>query len=151
MAKILVVATSDIHLQVFHLPYFEYLKSRGHSLDIAVEIRGNGIVPFTDKIFNLPFKRTLFTLQLFTAFRELKKIINDGQYDLIHCHTPIPSALTRLAARKFRKNGLKVLYTCHGFHFYRNAPLFNWLVYYPVEKMLSASTDGHPGSRRGRW
>src|SRR5699024_1671436 len=45
------------------------------------------------------------------------------------------------AAQSSRKNGTKVLYTAHGFHFYDGAPLKNWLLYYPVEKWLSRYTD----------
>lgn len=139
--RILVVATSDIHLQVFHLPYFEMLKSQGHQLDAAVEVRGNGQVAGIEKLYNLPFKRTLFTLKLLDAYRKLKQIINEGNYDLIHCHTPIPAALTRLAAKQARAKGTIVMYTAHGFHFYKGAPLGYWLTYYLAEKYLSRFTD----------
>ena len=36
---------------------------------------------------------------------------------------------------------LRVFYTAHGFHFYEGAPKKNWLVYYPVERMLARRTD----------
>ena len=49
--------------------------------------------------------------------------------------------MTRLAARKARKSGTKVIYTAHGFHFYKGAPLKNWLIYYPIEKWLARCTD----------
>ena len=39
--------------------------------------------------------------------------------------------ITRLAARKKRKYGTKVIYTAHGFHFYEGAPIKNWIIYYP--------------------
>jgi glycosyltransferase EpsD len=71
----------------------------------------------------------------------LKEIITDNNYKVIHCHTPIPGVLTRLAAIKARKNGAKILYTAHGFHFYKGGPLKNWLFYYPVEWLLSGCTD----------
>jgi glycosyltransferase EpsD len=51
------------------------------------------------------------------------------------------AALTRLAAKKFRRDGLKVIYTAHGFHFFKGAPKSGWLIYYPVEKILSRYTD----------
>lgn len=40
-----------------------------------------------------------------------------------------------------RKKGTKVIYTAHGFHFFKGAPLKNWLFFYPVEKYLSKYTD----------
>lgn len=46
-----------------------------------------------------------------------------------------------MAANRARKKGTKVFYTAHGFHFYKGAPLKNWLLYYPVEKFCSRFTD----------
>jgi glycosyltransferase involved in cell wall biosynthesis len=46
-----------------------------------------------------------------------------------------------LAARKARKQGTRVFYTAHGFHFYKGAPKLNWMVYYPLEKFCSRYTD----------
>ena len=47
--------------------------------------------------------------------------------------------LARLAAKSL---GISpVIYTAHGFHFYKGAPIINWLLYYPVEKWLSRYTD----------
>lgn len=139
--RILIVATSDIHLQVFHLPYIKLLREKGYQVDAAVEIRGNGQVAGINHLYNLPFKRTLFTAKLIKAYLGLKEIINNGNYNVIHCHTPIPAALTRLAAKQARIKGTKVLYTAHGFHFYKGAPLSYWLTYYPIEKWLSRYTD----------
>ena len=49
--------------------------------------------------------------------------------------------LARLAARQARKAGTKVIYTAHGFHFCKGAPLLNWMIYYPIEKWLAHYTD----------
>jgi adenylate cyclase class IV len=69
-------------------------------------------------------------------------VIKNGEYDIVHCHTPNASVITRLVCRRFRKKtGLKVFYTAHGFHFYRGAPLINWLLYYRVEKQLAKMTN----------
>jgi glycosyltransferase involved in cell wall biosynthesis len=72
----------------------------------------------------------------------LKAVIENGNYDVVHCHTPNASVITRLACRKIReKTGLKVFYTAHGFHFYKGAPKLNWMVFYPIEKFCSRFTD----------
>jgi len=73
--------------------------------------------------------------------KELKKVIDSENYDIIHTHTPMGSVVTRLASLKARKNGTRVIYTAHGFHFYKGAPLLNWLLFYPVEKILARYTD----------
>lgn len=75
------------------------------------------------------------------AYRETKSIIVSENFDLIHCHSPIGGVITRLAARKVRTGGTKVIYTAHGFHFFKGGPKKNFVLYYPVEKFLSRFTD----------
>ncbi len=72
------------------------------------------------------------------ACREMIKLIENYHYDFIHCHTPLGSVIARWAAHKTRT---KIIYTAHGFHFYKGAPLKNWLFYFPVEYGLSRWTD----------
>lgn len=73
-----------------------------------------------------------------TAYRAVVHLIHQYQYDFIHCHTPIGSVIGRLAAHKTHT---PVIYTAHGFHFFTGAPMKNWLLYYPVERLLSRWTD----------
>jgi len=74
------------------------------------------------------------------AFRELKNIIKREDIGLIHCHNPMGGVAGRLAAKCSRKRPY-VIYTAHGFHFYKGAPLKNWLLYYPAERFLARYTD----------
>lgn len=87
------------------------------------------------------FNRNPFSSYNFLAYKDLKKIISMNFFDLIHCHTPIAAMLVRIAARKKRKNGTKIIYTAHGFHFFNGAPIKNWVIYYPIEKWLARYTD----------
>ena len=73
--------------------------------------------------------------------KQMKQLLEKEHFDIIHCHTPMGSVVTRLAAKKARKNGTRVIYTAHGFHFYTGAPLINWLLFYPVEWYLAKYTD----------
>lgn len=78
------------------------------------------------------------------AYKQLKNIIDKEKIDLVHCHTPIGAVIARLAAKGLfgrKENAPKVFYTAHGFHFYKGAPPKNWLVYYPVERILAPRTD----------
>ncbi|MBW6492542.1 MAG: glycosyltransferase family 4 protein [Lentimicrobium sp.] len=140
--RILYIATSDVHIATFHLPYLRWLKEQGYVVHLAVENRGNVVFDHVDQVSYLPFPRSPLKRTYISTYKKLKAIIESGNYSLIHCHTPLPSVVARLAARKARKNGTKVLYTAHGFHFYKGAPLKNWLTYYPAEYLLSALTDG---------
>lgn len=137
--KILYTATTHIHLLNFHLPYLEWFKSKGYEVHVAC--KGDHEIPFADKVWNIPFARKPLEKDNITAYKKLKKIIDENHYELIHCHTPMGGVITRLAARGARKKGTKVLYTSHGFHFFKGAPRKNWLTFYNVEKYLSTITD----------
>ncbi|WP_246879932.1 glycosyltransferase family 4 protein [Bacillus suaedae] len=137
--KVLYCATVDYHFSAFHLPYMQWFKEQGW--DVHVAAAGNNELPFTDKKFTIPIHRSPFKLSNFKAYKQLRTLMKEHDYDIIHSHTPLGGVIARLAARKARKQGTKVIYTAHGFHFCKGAPLLNWLVYYPIEKYLSKDTD----------
>lgn len=139
MKRALFVATVTGHILAFHVPYIKMLAELGYTVDVAAN--GDEPVPHVVNQFNLPFERSPFRLHNIAAYRKLKGLIESNSYDLIHCHTPVGGIITRLAARGARKKGTKVLYTAHGFHFYKGAPLINWLLYYPAELICSYWTD----------
>ena len=146
MKKVLFVATVvKTHIMEFHIPYLKMFKEMGWNTAVAsrndYENAEDCQIPFCDDYYNVPFERSPIKLSNLKAYKELKKLINNGDYDIIHCHTPVGAMLARLAARRARKRGTKVIYTAHGFHFYKGAPIINWLLYYPVERFLARYTD----------
>ena len=94
-----------------------------------------------DNIFEIPFSRSPYSFDNIKAYFALKKIIDSGNYDAVHCHTPMGAVVARLAAKKARKGKTKVIYTAHGFHFFKGASRKNWMFFFPVEKYLSRYTD----------
>ena len=144
--RILYVATvTKQHIMQFHIPFLKMCKEAGWETAVAARndyANPNDCnIPYCDVYYDIPFERSPFKAKNIVAYRELKKLINEGNFDIIHCHTPVGAMLTRLAARKARKKGAKIIYTAHGFHFYKGAPLKNWLMYYPVERILARLTD----------
>lgn len=137
--KVLFCATVDYHFRAFHLPYLKWFKDQGFEVHVAAS--GNIELPYVDAKFDIPIQRSPFHLKNVKAYSQLKSIIIQNNYDIIHCHTPMGGMLTRLAARGARKRGTKVIYTAHGFHFCKGAPFKNWLLYYPIEKVFSNYTD----------
>lgn len=89
---------------------------------------------------HIDFLRSPFSFKSFEIYRRTSKLIESEDFDIIHCHTPIVSAFTRIAVSRLKVKA-KVIYTAHGFHFYKGCPLLNWLMYYPVEKFLAPKTD----------
>ncbi len=137
--KVLFCATVDYHFKAFHLPYLKWFKEQGWEVHVAAS--GSMDLPYVDEKYDLPIQRSPFKPANVQAYKELKAIIDQNKYSIIHCHTPMGGVLARLAARQARKKGTKVIYTAHGFHFCKGAPLLNWLVYYPIEKRLASYTD----------
>jgi glycosyltransferase involved in cell wall biosynthesis len=115
-------------------------------VDLASDFKEWGMDDIFGKLgcgsYQIDFSRSPLSLDNVKAYGQLKKVIANGNYDIVHCHTPNASVITRLVCRKLRKKtGLKVFYTAHGFHFYKGAPKLNWMVFYPIEKFCSRFTD----------
>lgn len=142
--KILLVATVQSHICQFHRPLAEMLHQRGYEVHVAARnnlAEKNGLkLDFAEKVFDIPFARSPISPKNIKAYRLLKQVIQIGDYETIHCNTPVGGVLTRIAAKKC-KSQATVIYTAHGFHFYKGAPIKNWIIYYPIEKILGKCTD----------
>ena len=139
MSKKVLFTSHRANFAKFNRPFMRWFKEQGYEVHYASD--GEEEVLDCDKHFDVCFDRSPYSKRNIKAYRQLKDIIDKENYDIIHCHTPMGSVVTRLAAKDARKKGTRVLYTAHGFHFYKGAPLVNWLFYYPVEKYLSKYTD----------
>ena len=144
--KVLFVATVvKTHMMQFHLPYLKMFQDMGWETAVAsrndYEDPADCVIPYCDTYYDIPFERMPWKPKNLTAYRMLKKIIDEGDFDLIHCHTPVGAMIARLAALSARKKGTRVIYTAHGFHFFKGAPLLNWLVFFPAELLLEPVTD----------
>lgn len=142
--KILYVTTIGLTM-IFFKDLVKDLIEEGHTVDIAcneTEYKVDDCYrEMGCRIHPMEWSRSPLKRGNMRAVRELKRIVAEHQYDIVHCHTPIAGFCTRMACKGLRKRGVKVFYTAHGFHFYHGAPLRNWLVYYPAEKLCSRFTD----------
>lgn len=132
------------HIAKFHIPYLKWFKEQGWETWVAARNDyPDGVceIPYCDHFVNIDFARSPFSKQTVVAYRQLGDLFARERFDVVHTHTPVGSVLTRLAARGARKVGTRVIYTAHGFHFYKGAPLANWLLWYPVERAMSRFTD----------
>lgn len=143
--KVLLTATVQSHICQFHKALVQVLHEHGYEVHVAARnnlAEKNGLkLDFVEKVYDVPFSRSPKSTDNIKAYKQLKKIIDAGEYDVIHCNTPMGGIVTRLAAQKARKRGTELIYTAHGFHFYQGAPKKNWLVFYPIEKFFSRLTD----------
>lgn len=82
-----------------------------------------------------------FSNETFSSFWQLKSLFKCKSFDLVHCHTPIAGALCRIACRRLRKAGTKVIYTTHGFYFHKSGDFKSWALFYPIEWLCSGFCD----------
>ena len=75
------------------------------------------------------------------AYKQLKELKNKYNYEIVHCHTPIAGAITRLIFNNSRKKGTKVIYTTHGFYFHKGSSKKTWIVYRTIEDLMSRLSD----------
>lgn len=146
MKKVLFVASVvKIHIMVFHIPYLKWFKENGYEVHVAAKndyLNPEELsIPYCDVFHDIDFSRNPLSQNNIKAYKEMKDLLDLNEFEIMHCHTPIGAAIARLAAKYSIHKDLKVIYTAHGFHFYKGAPLINWAVYYPIEKYLSRYTD----------
>ena len=144
--RVLFVATVvKTHIMAFHIPFLKMLKEIGYETAVAARNDYDNPedchIPYCDQYFDIPFHREPFHFDNIQCYKKLKSIIDEGDFSVVHCHTPVASVLGRLAARNARKAGSRIMYTAHGFHFYKGAPIQNWLLYYTAEKFCAHFTD----------
>ena len=150
--RALMVATTAAMIEQFNKSNIELLNSMGIAVDVVGNFdKGNPIsterleqfktwiTEHDGKLYNYPAERSPVKVATnYKAEKQLEKIIRSDNYMFIHCHAPIGSVIARTAAKRTQT---PALYTAHGFHFYKGAPLLNWVIYYPTEKFLSRFTD----------
>lgn len=84
--------------------------------------------------------RNLFNIKdNWKAYKNLAYVLKKGNVEVIHCNTPIGGMVGRLCGRRYHVP--KIIYTAHGFHFFKGAPLFNRTLLKWAEKVMAHWTD----------
>lgn len=145
MAKALFVATVPETLKGFLTPFAEYFRGKGWVVDgMAKEIsRCNECRKAFNQVWDVDWSRNPFEPQnLLQAPKVVRQIVAQGGYDLVHVHTPVASFVTRFSLRGLKGDSRpKIIYTAHGFHFYRGGHYLNNGLYLMLEKKAGKWTD----------
>ena len=152
--KALILASVASMIDQFNISNIETLQSLDYEVDVVADFVTPGTITKERSanlqeclmrmgvhVHHVAIPRSLNPKLVNSAYKAVKKLVSSEKYDLIHCQSPIGGAICRLAARKARKQGSQVIYTAHGFHFFKGAPLKNWMLFYPIEKFLGKYTD----------
>lgn len=149
MKNVLIITTVSGFLEKFEKNNVKILQDMGYTIHYAANmneqqypfdvdrLKADGVILHHIDIEKSPY----MVLNNSKAYRQLRKIIEDNSITLIHCHNPVGGFVGRCVARKFRKRGMKVIYTAHGFHFYKGAPFINRTAYKGVERLMARNTD----------
>ena len=115
---------------------FHIISNWGYESADAMEAdaRRHGIT-----IYQVDFMRNPLHPGNIKAYMQICEIMKREKFDIVHTNTPIGGVLGRLAARRFHTPN--VIYQAHGFHFYQGGPKSAWLLYFPIEKIMSSLTD----------
>lgn len=152
MNRILILASVASMIDQFNMSNIKLLQQMGGVVDVACNFV-NGNTCSNEKIsqlkeelqgmdvhyYQIDFARNITDVkQNFRAYKQVKSLMKNQKYQFVHCHSPIGGVIARIVGKM---TGTKVIYTAHGFHFYKGAPVINWLLFYPVEKICSYFTD----------
>ena len=150
--RVLMLASVASMIDQFNMPNIRLMQEAGYQVHVACNFEegntcdGRRIRELEDALHEMGVHRHQWDCprkicpagNWIRAYRQLWRLMGRYHFAWMHCHSPIGGALARAAAHR---NGVPVIYTAHGFHFYRGAPVMNWLLYYPAEKLLSYWTD----------
>lgn len=145
MPKLLIVTTIAGMIEDFILPFVRYFRNQNWQVDgISVDITSNqACVSEFDQVWDIPWSRNpLDPRNLAVAVPQLKQIVTQGNYDLVHVHTPVAAFVTRYAISRLKmKQKPQVIYTVHGFHFHQQGnPLTNF-IFLNLERLAGGWTD----------
>lgn len=147
MKKALIITTVSGFVPQFEMNNVKLLQSMGYEVHYATNynmpvycsnnerLNNTGIIKHQIDFVRSPFQVS----QNIKAYMQLVDLMHSETFYLVHCHTPMGGVLGRLAARVTKT--FPVIYTAHGFHFFKGSSLLSWTLYYPVERFLARYTD----------
>lgn len=150
--RVLMLASVASMIAQFNMENIRLLQELGYEVDVACNFEKGNTCPQKQigelqkelsamgvRCYQIDFERGIRSAKsLLLAYHRIRMLIAFNDYACIHCHSPIGGVIGRLAAYK---QGRRVIYTAHGFHFFKGGPVISWLLFYPMEKLLSDYTD----------
>lgn len=148
MNKRILITSTDLMMIQFLVPHVKNLVENGFEVELACSNVGGRLGEVRETlgacvqaIHEVGLVRSPVSVKNMSGYKDMKNVISKGSYDIIWTNEPVMGVATRLAARKKRKLGTKVVYMVHGFHFFTGAPLLYWLCFYPIEYLMSFFAD----------
>ncbi len=145
MNKLLVITAIPNSLRAFLLPFAGHFRARGWRVDamargVATDIE---CLQTFDRLWDVDiYRNPLDPRNLLTTPSQIREIIVREKYDIVHVHMAVAAFVTRYALKDVRKQGNpQVIYTAHGFNFYRGGPPVQNSIFLTLEKLAGQWTD----------
>lgn len=152
MKRVLFLASVASMIDQFNMGNIRLLKDLGYEIHVVANFEvGNTcskerLEEFKKELdslgifhYHISFSRKISNMHMhLKTYKVVKELVLKNKYKFIHCHSPIGGVIGRLVGRNTKT---KVIYTAHGFHFFKGAPIKNWILFYPMEHWLSRYTD----------
>ena len=140
--RIMFITTTDNMIWQFLIPHIKDLENYGAKVDCFCAKTGFWFDELREEyklnMIEIPFERSPFKLKNLKAYKLLKKYQIENSYNLIYCQQPVGGMMGRLIGKKFH---IPVIYTAHGFFFFKNNNPLKNLIFKTAEKYLSKYTN----------
>lgn len=153
--RVLMLASVASMIDLFNKNNIKILQNLNCAIDVAANFQ-HGSITSQERVdqykgeleaqdidvIDIPIPRSIFQVgKIIESYQMIKKLVGERHYRIVHCHSPIGGVIARLACKSVRRNGTRVVYTGHGLHFFKGAPLKNWIMFYPIERYCAKLTD----------
>ncbi|MEG4532719.1 glycosyltransferase family 4 protein [Microcoleus sp. D2_18a_D3] len=145
MTRLLVVTTIAATLRAFLLPFAYHFRSKGWQVDAMAQgvSKSPECLQAFNRVWEIEWSRNpLDPKNLILAPQAIREVMAQGNYDIVHVHTPVAAFVGRYAVNNLRKQGkCKVIYTAHGFHFHPGGKALKNAIFLTLEKIAGNWTD----------
>lgn len=131
--KVLVVASTSDHLLTFHMPYIKELKK---TCDVFTMSKDKD-KKFAN--FNIDFQKKILSFRHLSVIKQIKRILEENQFDVVFLNTSLAAFLVRLAIKKL-KNKPKVVNIVHGYLFGEKSNCIKRKLFLCAEKFVRKVT-----------
>ena len=141
MKKILFISNITNRFTNFSIPSIVAAQSLSYEFHLAANLSGfnDDVSKYAVSFHHIDMVRNPLSPKNINAYRQMLDMIQEEEFDVIHCNTPIGGVLGRLCGKKGKVP--KIIYTAHGFHFYEGAPLANRTFFKWAEMWMAHYTD----------
>ncbi|MCT8388158.1 glycosyltransferase [Leuconostoc lactis] len=150
--KVLMLAAKANMIQQFNHRNIKILQDLGYEVHVATNMVDFGSMSAEENerfkqwmtknnviAHQVDFERRMGSIKgNIKSTKQLNQLFKQYRYSFIHVHSPLGGILGRIVAKKFK---VPVIYTAHGFHFFKGGPKSSWIFFFPLEWTFSFITD----------